>query len=179
MHVGVHGFITKDCDANEAFHEGVQPLSFLLLLQGIHSHPKPGSMPAGFSGRGRFQTRGGRSLQVSQQSLHVLDSHSSSISRLPYTAWKLLLLTRNTPLDIHAFLSIGRGLKFLVQEYHAKAAANGTAPGSFSFDVNGRSTLLPIPTALQTRLVRGTGGARSVLVLLLTSTPCAEWTCGS
>ena len=74
-------------------------------------------------------------------------------------------------------LSIGRGMNLLVQEYHAKAAANGTAPGSFSFDVNGRSTLLPIPAALQTRLVRGTGGARSVLVfqvLLLAHTPFAE-----
>ncbi len=45
-----------------------------------------------------------------------------------------------------------------MQEYHAKAAANGSAPGNFSFDVNGRSTLLPIPAALQTRLIRqGTG----------------------
>ena len=174
MHVGDHAFTAQGCDANEAFHEGPQPLSILLCLQGIHSHPKPGSMPAGFSGRGRFQTRGGRSLQVSLQSLRVLDRHSSSIGRLPCTAWKLLLLTRDLCMQ---FLSIGRGLNLLVQEYHAKAAANGTAPGSFSFDVNGRSTLLPIPAALQTRLVRGTGGARSVLVLqvlLLICTPYAE-----
>lgn len=35
-------------------------------MQGIHSHAKPGPMPGlGFSGRGRYQTRGGRSLQVS------------------------------------------------------------------------------------------------------------------
>lgn len=33
--------------------------------QGIHSHAKPGSMPgSGYSGRGRFSARGGRSLQV-------------------------------------------------------------------------------------------------------------------
>ena len=35
-------------------------------MQGIHSHAKPGPLPGlGFSGRGRYQTRGGRSLQVS------------------------------------------------------------------------------------------------------------------
>ena len=37
----------------------------VLCMQGIHSHAKPGPMPGlGFSGRGRYQTRGGRSLQV-------------------------------------------------------------------------------------------------------------------
>lgn len=50
------------------------------------------------------------------------------------------------------------------QEYHAKAASNGGASGGFSFDVNGRSTLLPIPAALQTRLVRqATGGCLGAL----------------
>ena len=35
-------------------------------MQGIHSHAKPGPLPGlAFSGRGRYQTRGGRSLQVS------------------------------------------------------------------------------------------------------------------
>lgn len=48
------------------------------------------------------------------------------------------------------------GKHLVLQEYHARAAAaaNGSSSAGFSFDVNGRSTLLPIPAALQTRLIR-------------------------
>ena len=142
-------------------------------MQGIHSHAKPGPLPGlGFSGRGRYQTRGGRSLQVSASTgttmptfacpeMQLLSAAAHGVSQIasilpPKGNKAFSRIWPHGSVCTHGFPLRSANGDLVLQEYHARAAAaaNGSSSAVFSFDVNGRSTLLPIPAALQTRLIR-------------------------